>query len=329
MLRVDNFSLQLKGTDGRVLPVLENISFSLDKGVCLGIAGESGSGKSVLALNIAGLFPSGPVKSKSGCIEFAGTDILAASEEELRQLRGRRIGFVFQEPMTAMNPLMTLYDQIAETVYAHIAGVSREEVAKRVLGALSRAGFSEPEKFMHSYPHQLSGGMRQRAMIAMALVLDPDLIIADEPTTAIDAELQVQLLAELRNQIESDGRAMIFISHDLGVIRAVADYLAVFYCGCMVENGLAGEILAHPAHPYTADLVAALPRLVAERRLPVPISGNLPAPDQKPVGCVYSDRCRLAQEKCRQSRPTSQALADGRCVSCFFPLISEKSGNHE
>ncbi len=320
MLRVENFSLQLKGTDGRLLPVLENISLEVATGTCLGIAGESGSGKSVLALNIAGLFPEAVISGRSGSIELDGRQLTGADDESMRHLRGRRIGFVFQEPMTAMNPLMTLFDQIAETVYAHEKGVSHDQVREKVLRALTRAGFSEPEKFWHSYPHQLSGGMRQRAMIAMALVMDPDLIIADEPTTAIDAELQVQLLAELRRLIEKEGRTMIFISHDLGVIRAVSDHLAVFYCGCLVENGPTTKILAAPAHPYTADLVSALPRLVAQRRLPTAIAGNLPSPDRKPAGCVYSDRCRQARAECRGSRPQVSASGDGRQVACFFPL---------
>ncbi|MDD3149084.1 MAG: ABC transporter ATP-binding protein [Candidatus Riflebacteria bacterium] len=320
MLRVENFSLQLKGTDGRLLPVLENISLEVAAGTCLGIAGESGSGKSVLALNIAGLFPEAVVCGRSGLIELDGQPLLGVDDETLRKLRGRRIGFIFQEPMTAMNPLMTIADQIGETVYAHQSGVSRQQVGEKVLRALSRAGFSEPEKFWHSYPHQLSGGMRQRAMIAMALVMDPDLIIADEPTTAIDAELQVQLLAELRQQIEREGRTMIFISHDLGVIRAVSDHLAVFYCGCLVENGPTEMILKAPAHPYTADLVSALPRLVMQRQLPVAIAGNLPSPDRKPAGCVYSDRCRQARDKCREQRPAALKVAEMRQVACFFPL---------
>ncbi|HNX77802.1 MAG TPA: ABC transporter ATP-binding protein [Candidatus Rifleibacterium sp.] len=320
MLRVKNFSLQLKGTDGRLLPVLEDISLEVAPGTCLGIAGESGSGKSVLALSIAGLFPEGVVCGRSGQIELDGEQLAGAPDETLRKLRGQRIGFVFQEPMTAMNPLMTLYDQIGETVYAHQKGVSSEEVAAKVLRALTRAGFSQPEKFWNSYPHQLSGGMRQRAMIAMALVMDPDLIIADEPTTAIDAELQVQLLAELRQQIEAEKRTMIFISHDLGVLRAVSDFLAVFYCGCLIEKGPTAAILSGPAHPYTADLVSALPRLVKQRQLPVAIAGNLPPPDRKPSGCVYSDRCRQTRDECRKRRPPIVRQNGNRQVACFFPL---------
>ncbi|PKL45291.1 MAG: dipeptide/oligopeptide/nickel ABC transporter ATP-binding protein [Candidatus Riflebacteria bacterium HGW-Riflebacteria-2] len=320
MLRIDNFSLQLKGSDGRILPVLEDVSLRLEKGNCLGIAGESGSGKSVLAMSIAALLPSGAVHARSGDIEFGDCSILSADEPELRKLRGHKIGFVFQEPMTAMNPLMTLYDQIVETVYAHFSASSKAEADSRVMLALERAGFKEPEKFLDSYPHQLSGGMRQRAMIAMALVLEPELIIADEPTTAIDAALQVQLLAGLRRQIEQERRSMIFISHDLGVIRAVSDQLAVFYAGCLVESGVTSLILESPAHPYTADLVAAMPRLVSERKLPVPIAGTLPSPDRKPAGCVYSDRCRHAREECKQQRPKLRKLAGNWQVSCLFPL---------
>ena len=322
MLKIQNFSLQLRATDGRLLPVLENISLEVPAGRCLGIAGESGSGKSVLAMNIAGLFPEAVVSARSGQIEFAGQVLTGADEATWQKFRGRRIGFIFQEPMTAMNPLMTLYEQISETVYAHEPKSARKLVDAKVRQALLRAGFSDPDRFLHSYPHQLSGGMRQRAMIAMALVMEPDLIIADEPTTAIDAELQVQLLAELRAQIENEGRTMLFISHDLGVIRAVSDHLAVFYCGCLVENGATSQILASPAHPYTADLVSALPRLIVERKLPVAIPGSLPAPDRKPSGCVYSDRCRFVQEKCRKIRPHSELLPDGRRVACFYPLKS-------
>lgn len=325
MLKVNNYSLSLKGSDGRILPVLEGVSFLLPQGKCLGVAGESGSGKSVMALSIAGLLPSGAVHKASGNIELADVDISKSTEEQLRKIRGRQIGFIFQEPMTAMNPLMTVYDQIAETVEAHEPSLKSDEVHARVIKALRRSGFEQPEKFISSFPHQLSGGMRQRAMIAMALVMEPQLVIADEPTTAIDAGLQVQLLAELRSQIDKDGRTMIFISHDLGVIRAVSDYLAVFYCGVLVEFGPAKAVLGEPGHPYTFDLAGALPRLVSERMLPVPISGNMPAPDARPNGCVYSDRCRNAQEKCRSTRPPAVEIAENRKVACFFPL-SGKAG---
>ena len=180
-----------------------------------------------------------------------------------------------------------------------------------------RAGFKEPEKFLDSYPHQLSGGMRQRAMMAMALVMDPKLIIADEPTTAIDAELQIQVLKELRKQIDEHGLSMLFISHDLGVLRSISDDIAVLYCGNLVEVGPADEILKNPKHPYTADLISALPRLVAERKLPKPINGTLPSPDNKPIGCVYADRCKRAKDNCWNKRPELVKVGDNHWAACW------------
>jgi len=320
LLNIENFSLGLQGSDKRLLPVLEQVSLKLEAGQCLGLAGESGSGKSVLAMSIAGLIPKSSIGSSSGSIQFAGENVLKMTEAELGKIRGRRIGFIFQEPMTAMNPLMTLFDQVAEVIYAHEKKVGKEEVQARVKKALLSAGFAEPEKYYDSYPHQLSGGMRQRAMIAIGRAMNPQLVIADEPTTAIDAALQVQLLRELRESVKGEGHSMIFISHDLGVLRAICDNLAILYAGNLVEFGPVDAIMAKPFHPYTRDLIAALPRLVPDRLLPKPIAGNLPAPDQKPVGCVYSDRCSQRREACNKQRPQMQTLADGRQAACFFPV---------
>ncbi len=320
MLNITDYSLSFRGSDKRLLPVLENVSLQLAGGRCLGLAGESGSGKSVLAMSIAGLLPAGIVAARSGQIFFENNELTALGEEQFRKLRGREIGFIFQEPMTAMNPLMTLYSQISETLFAHIPGISSAEVDKKVLQALTGAGFSQPEKFLSSYPHQLSGGMRQRAMIAMATVMEPKLLIADEPTTAIDAGLQVQLLRELRSRIDKENLTLIFISHDLGVLSSVADMLAIMYCGCLVEYGEAKKIINRPAHPYAADLVSALPRLTKEKKLPVPIPGFMPAPDQKPTGCVYVDRCSRSKDICRSRRPVPQEVSSEHIVACFFPL---------
>jgi oligopeptide/dipeptide ABC transporter ATP-binding protein len=320
LLSIENFSLTLKGSDNRSLPVLEDINLELGSNSCLGIAGESGSGKSVLAMSVVGLIPSKSIENCSGILRFKGVDLLGADEEQLRKIRGRKIGFIFQEPMTAMNPLMTLFDQIAEGITAHEPAIARQELQDRVERALLRAGFSEPEKFYGSYPHQLSGGMRQRAMIAIGLAMDPDIVIADEPTTAIDAGLQVQLLKELKSNLTAEDRAMIFISHDLGVLRSISNRLAILYAGNLVESGDTKAIMENPHHPYTRDLIAALPRLVAERHLPRPIPGNLPLPDQKPGGCVYSDRCHEKREKCLEARPTLREVAPGRFARCFFPV---------
>lgn len=325
MLKIDSFSLHLKGSDKRDLPVLEDVCLELKNGQCLGIAGESGSGKSVLAMSVVGLLPARSIASSSGRILFDGQDILKMSEAELGKIRGRRIGFIFQEPMTAMNPLMTLFDQVAEVIQTHSKGIKKDELSAKVKHALSAAGFAEPQKYFDSYPHQLSGGMRQRAMIAIGLAMEPQLIIADEPTTAIDAALQVQLLHELRQNLSSGSRSMIFISHDLGVLRTISDNLAILYAGNLVEFAEAGVVMAKPFHPYTRDLIAALPRLVPERLLPRPIAGNLPMPDQKPVGCVYSDRCSECRDLCRKTRPTLREISGGRKVACHFPVNQGQS----
>lgn len=317
MLKIENYSLVLNGSNNQSLPVLENINLEIKDGTCLGIAGESGSGKSVMAMSVVGLLPKGSIKKTDGHIYFNDIDTVNADEKELNKIRGQKVGFIFQEPMTAMNPLMKLQEQIDEVIYAHEKYVRKEDAKKRVISALLRAGFKEPEKFLDSYPHQLSGGMRQRAMIAMALVMEPQLVIADEPTTAIDAELQIELLGELRRQIVEHGLSMMFISHDLGVLRSISDEIAVLYCGNLLEKGPSNEILSNPKHPYTSDLIAALPRLVQDRILPVPIDGSLPSPDKKPKGCVYSDRCKKASNECFENRPDLKQVGDNHFVACW------------
>ncbi|HOT30006.1 MAG TPA: ABC transporter ATP-binding protein [Candidatus Ozemobacteraceae bacterium] len=319
ILSVSDYSLTLHGSDGRPLPVLQSVNLEIARGCCVGVAGESGSGKSVLALSVMGLLPQSAVVARSGTIRFDDLDLLSLDEEAFRTIRGRRMAMVFQEPMTAMNPLMTLFDQVGETVQAHLPGATREEIRDRVMRSLQRAGFADPARFISSFPHQLSGGMRQRAMLAMALVMEPELVIADEPTTALDAALQIQLLGELRRQVRAGGSSMMFISHDLGVIRAVSDELVVMYAGVVVESGPTQDVMARPAHPYTAALIEALPRLIIEKRLPRPIAGHLPAPDRKPAGCVFSDRCSRVQENCRKALPGVTELGTGRRVRCLFP----------
>lgn len=320
MLEVNNYSLTLAGSDKKELPVLEDVSFKIAKGQSLGLAGESGSGKSVLALSLMGLIPKNNVVSQTGSIVLNDAELLKISETEYRRLRGKTIAMVFQEPMTAMNPLMSVYDQIAECVFAHEPSTSKDLVKQKVHCSLLNAGFPEPEKVYASFPHQLSGGMRQRAMLAISLVLEPELILADEPTTALDASLQIQILNEFKNRVNENKKSLIFISHDLGVIRAVADNLAILYAGNMLEMGPAKDVLAAPCHPYTVDLIESLPRLTSERRLPLPIHGHLPSPDAKPKGCVYSDRCRNVKEKCVKSRPEFVKQQNGRFVRCFYPI---------
>ncbi|MBF0406133.1 MAG: ABC transporter ATP-binding protein [Candidatus Riflebacteria bacterium] len=319
LLKIENYSLILKGSDGLKLPVLNNVNLSVESGKTLGVAGESGSGKSVLALSIMGLIPEASLSSRKGRILFQEKNICDMSEESLRTIRGSGISIVFQEPMSAMNPLLTLYEQIAETVWAHRPDLSEKEVRQKVILALKQAGFADPESILCTYPHRLSGGMRQRAMLAMATVLDPPLILADEPTTALDASLQVQLLIELRKAVRERNHSLVFISHDLGVIKNIADYLAVLYAGTVVEYGPAEDVLNHPAHPYTNALVSSLPRLIKQKILPKPIPGHLPAPGNLPLGCVFSDRCPKSAEKCRQETPEESGAHNTGFVKCFFP----------
>jgi peptide/nickel transport system ATP-binding protein len=315
MLDIKNYSLKLKDSDGRLLPVLEEVSLHLGKGQCLGIVGESGSGKSVLAMSSIGLLSGALVKERCGEVLFNGQDLGKASPRELRKILGKQIGVIFQEPMTAMNPLMTLAQQLEETVKAHLPRTSPADLRKSAMAALAKAGFSEPERFYNSYPHQLSGGMRQRAMIAMALVLNPMLLIADEPTTAIDAELQVHVIDEL-TKCKNQGQSILFISHDLGVMRSIADTLAVMYCGCLLEYGDTKTIFDSPRHPYTQALIAALPRLVTQKLLPKPIPKTMPAPHQKPAGCVFADRCPRAFEACTAARPKLKPINPKQLVAC-------------
>ncbi len=329
LLEVDDFSLTLAGSDGRIFPVLEGIRFSLGRGETMGIAGESGSGKSVLALSLLGLLPRAAIHEQRGGLRFDGTDLTTLDETGFQRLRGRRLAMVFQEPTTAMNPLMTLYEQVAEGVRTHFPRLGEGEVRERVRRALRRAGFGDPDTFFDSFPHQLSGGMRQRAMLGMALATDPELIVADEPTTALDAALQVQLLQELRRTVREEGHSLVFISHDLGVIRTVADRLAVLYAGILVESGPVAEVLDRPLHPYSRALREAMPRLIREQRLPRPIPGHLPSPDQKPAGCVFAPRCGKAVERCRAERPGPVEPLPGRVVRCHFPESVPESGGKE
>ncbi|MBF0501853.1 MAG: ABC transporter ATP-binding protein [Candidatus Riflebacteria bacterium] len=323
ILEIEDLSLTLRGSDGKRLPVLEDLRLSLSKGECLGIAGESGSGKSILAMTIMGLVPGASILERRGSVKFEGVELLGLSEDGFSKLRGNRMAMVFQEPMTSLNPLLTIGEQVGETIYAHQSDLSAADVEGRVCAAMSRAGFSDPGAYLASFPHQLSGGMRQRAMLAMSLVMEPDIIIADEPTTALDASLQVQLLDQLRHGVKDGGHALIFISHDLGVIRSIADRLAVLYAGFLVEEGPAAAVLEHPAHPYSAALTAALPRLTVEHRLPRSIPGHLPSPDKKPSGCVFSDRCVKAQRVCHETVPMSREVGRNRRARCLFPETVE------
>lgn len=307
-----------------VLPAVRDLSFSIAAGEVLGLVGESGSGKSITSLAIMRLLP--PQAQVSGDIVFAGNgsphNLTRLADESMRQLRGSRIAMIFQEPMTALNPVMRVGDQIAEAVRAH-GRRSKREAAKLAVQAMRDVAIPEPDRRARDYPHQLSGGLRQRVMIAMAIVNRPQLLIADEPTTALDVTIQSQileLLAELRNKI---GLAMLFISHDLAVVSQVADRVAVMYAGSLVELGARQEIFHAPAHPYTRGLLHAVPNLKTERGRPLEtIEGIVPPLHAMPPGCAFEPRCGFRLPECSRALPPLVEITVGHWARC--PVVNRK-----
>jgi peptide/nickel transport system ATP-binding protein len=300
---------------GQLVPVLSGVSFALDRGQSVGLVGESGSGKSVTALAIMGLLP--PGARVAGRIALDGRDLLAASEPDLCAIRGRRIGMVFQEPMTALNPLMSIGAQVAEPLRVHFA-LSRAEAdarARRLLERVGLGGKVSPDR----YPHQLSGGQRQRVVIAAALACGPDLLIADEPTTALDVTVQAQVLALLAELAEETGMGLLLITHDLGVVSQTVARVMVMYAGRVVEQGPTGDVFATMAHPYTRALFAARPAESGGR--PVAIPGQVPDPLHRPPGCAFAPRCGRVQPVCAHQVPPLEG-AGLHLRSCFNPEVA-------
>jgi oligopeptide/dipeptide ABC transporter ATP-binding protein len=332
-LDVRGLVVELPARAGWVRPV-NDVSFTIDKGETLGIVGESGSGKTMLALALMGLHPPGArrtgeawlhgssahgnSRTRSGSDSEQPKNLIAASPEEMRKLRGRRVAMVFQEPMTALNPVIRVGAQIGEVIRAHNPRMNSGEVRSSILRALARAAVPEPERRARQYPHQLSGGLRQRVLIAMALAAEPGLLIADEPTTALDVTVQQQilgLLASLRRELDL---AMLFITHDLGVVAQIADRVAVMYAGRIIEIGAVEEVLRRPRHPYTQALLRAAPRLGREKLAGIP--GNVPRLDALPPGCAFAPRCARRVAECDAAMP--QLLPAGGLVgSCSVRCI--------
>ena len=324
LLDVRNLTVQFSGTspDAPPLIAVRDLSFRIAPGEVLGLVGESGSGKSLTSLAILGLLP--PQARVSGQIVYqapdAARDLLSLSAPALRQLRGSRIAMIFQEPMTALNPVMRVGDQIAEAVLAHHA-VSKSEAGERAVAALHEVAISDPVRRARDYPHQLSGGMRQRVMIAMAIVNRPQLLIADEPTTALDVTIQSQILDLLSSLRQKFGLAMLFISHDLAVVSQVADRVAVMYSGNLVELGNKQDIFRHAAHPYTRGLLRSVPDLSTRRDLPLPaMSGTVPPMTAMPAGCPFEPRCEFRLPECARSLPSLIELAPSHTARC--PVIA-------
>jgi oligopeptide/dipeptide ABC transporter ATP-binding protein len=304
------------------LPAVRDVSFAIAPREVLGLVGESGSGKSVTSLAIMRLLV--PQARATGQILFDSRDLLALPEDEVRQLRGRRIAMIFQEPMTALNPVMRVGDQVAEAVLAHKASVAggrwslaKREAWNRSVQALRDVGIPDPERRARDYPHQLSGGQRQRVMIAMAIVNRPDLLIADEPTTALDVTIQAQILALLAELREKFGLTMLFISHDLAVVSQVAQRVAVMYGGSIVELAATGEIFRAAAHPYTRALLQSVPTLRTDRAQPLrTVEGSVPAISALPPGCAFEPRCDLRVAECASALPSLVEVGQGHWARC-------------
>ena len=294
--------------------VVEGVSFDLAPGEILGVVGESGSGKSVTALSIMRLIPApGRV---SGAISFAGKDLMALPEPEMRQIRGRDIAMIFQEPMTSLNPVFTCGDQVMEALVHH-RGLDRAGARAEALKLLRLVEIPSAERRLDDYPHQLSGGMRQRVMIAMALACRPKLLLADEPTTALDATIQAQILDLLRGLQRELGMAVVLITHDLGVVSEVAHRVLVMYAGRVVETSPAAAIFERPLHPYTEGLLASIPRLEGPIERLDAIPGQVPPPDAMPAGCRFAPRCRHAEPACRAAPPPLAPRGEGRSAACI------------
>jgi peptide/nickel transport system ATP-binding protein len=319
LLDVENLQTHFRTPDG-IVRAVDGVSFAVGRGETVAIVGESGSGKSVMASSILRLIPQPPGKI-AGRIRFEGEDLLALSERAMRAIRGNRISMVFQEPMTSLNPVLTVGGQIAEPLRLH-QRLGRKAVAERAVEMLSLVGIAEPHRRATEYPHQLSGGMRQRVMIAIALACNPRLLIADEPTTALDVTIQAQILdlmADLKRRV---GAAIIIITHDLGVVAEIAERVIVMYAGRKVEEARVADLFRAPRHPYTQGLLAAVPRLgsslnSAEARL-AEIPGTVPSLKARIRGCVFASRCAQARDVCHEVAPALEEKAAGHVAACHF-----------
>ena len=309
------------GEDGTVRAV-DGISFELNRGEVLCRVGESGSGKSVASLSILGLVPNPPGRIVGGKIMFEGNDLVKAKEAHLRSIRGKRIAMIFQDPMTSLNPYLKIGTQLGEVLEIH-EGLGGSEARERMIAMLEKVGIPAPATRLDDYPHQLSGGMRQRAMIAMALLCEPDVLIADEPTTALDVTIQAQILELIRERLQDMGLAVLLITHDLGVVAKMADRVAVMYAGRIVECGDVDMIFSEPKHPYTLALQHSIPRLDggADRGKLAAIEGLPPSPTALPGGCPFHPRCGFAIDACREVYPAEREFDDGHRVHCHVEEV--------
>ena len=312
-------------TDQGVAKAVDGVSFDVLPGETLGIVGESGCGKTVTSLSILGLLPQPPARVMEGSsVRLLDEELIGAPERRMRALRGNEISMIFQEPMSSLNPVYSVGDQIAEALRLH-RGMDRRGARAEVVRLLSEVGISEPERRVDEYPHQLSGGMRQRVMIAMALSCEPQLLIADEPTTALDVTIQAQILELLAGLRQKHGMAVLLITHDLGVVAEVCDRVVVMYAGEVVETGSVYQIFQEPAHPYTRGLLDSLPSVENPGQRLDSIPGTVPSPTDWPVGCRFRARCSLAESGCEQTQELVELSGGGRSARCWRAAASHDS----
>lgn len=303
-------------TDAGILRAVDGVSYRIDRGETLGLVGESACGKSVSALSIMRLIPDPPGRIEGGRIEYMGTDLLGLSKKEMRSIRGNKIAMIFQEPMTSLNPVFTCGYQIMESIILH-QKVDKKTARERTIELLRRVEIPAPEQRLREYPHQISGGMRQRIMIAMALSCNPDLLIADEPTTALDVTIQAQILDLLEKLKEEFSMGILLITHDMGVVAEVAARVCVMYAGVIFESANVNDLFHNPRNPYTYSLLKSIPSLSKDKDRLTVIEGTVPDPLNLPGGCRFNPRCFLADEVCRESEPELEDIGEGRKTRCF------------
>lgn len=314
LLKVRNLKTYFTTPNSQVKAV-DGVDFEVKEGTVLCIVGESGSGKSMTSLSLMGLVPGPYGQIMDGEVLFEGEDLVKLNETQLSNLRGNKIAMIFQEPMSALNPLFTIGEQIMEVLFRH-RKISKKEARNKAINQLRSVGIPQPEVIIHSYPHQLSGGMRQRVMIAMMMACEPKLLIADEPTTALDVTIQAQVLDLMRKLKDETGTAIIFITHDLGVVAEMADDMVVMYAGQIVESGSADVVFDNPLHPYTLALMGSIPSMVEEKTKLTAIPGTVPSAANFPPGCRFADRCSIARSSCHAKMPELREVSAGHYVRC-------------
>ena len=316
LLSVENLTVEF-GPRAAGLRAVDEVSFSIAAGASLGIVGESGSGKSMTSLSILRLLPEPPGRIAGGRIIFDGTDLLALPRDRMPEIRGRDIAMIFQEPMSSINPVMTIGAQIEEAIFLH-QPMTRPERRARAIELLGLVGVPQPQERIDAYPHQFSGGMRQRVMIAMAVACNPRLLIADEPTTALDVTIQAQVLALIKDIRKRLGTTILLISHDLGVVADVCERVVVMYAGRVVEDGDVRAIFRRPAHPYTQALLQSIPRLEESHRRLKTIAGTVPPPGAQRTGCAFHSRCTVRLDRCARERPPHRRVGEGHGAACWL-----------